>query len=368
MKSLIGRRVEQLESRCLLSVASFSDHLIADWRESFVTERIAGGGLTEELQLPQPELPLLEVPPIQPPYIPDAEPARGDLDSFVPPDDNEKESAPDGGGQIDLGGYGDSGGAAGGDSGGTTPADVRGERESRAVLQMLAGLKYPVQDLAANKADASTSEVEFADPTSAATRTSSVRLDERTIDIAVSELADEFTDAPAQVRSAGESLLDVEVQMDRAAGRYQAFEVLTTDPAAARTESLDARSEFHTVPMSNSGEVSQHSESLKIPEQPSAATSLPTNLTTEATTVEATSPLTILYTLVDEKFGTTWTRAISLVLFGLVVHLVRPHFQSSLPDDPDETKNEVADDSQRPRRKSRGWPNNAELFRGRNYS
>ena len=350
MKSLIGRRVELLESRCLLSVASFSDHLIADVRESFVTERIAGGGLAAELQLPQSELPLFEVPPIQPPYIPDPEPAHGDLDSFVPPDEAEKESAPDGGGQIDLGGYGDSGGDSGSDSGGTTPAEVRGERESRAVLQMLASLKYPVQGDSTDK-PAGTASEDFTVPDPAAPRTSSVRLDERTIDIAVSELADEFADAPAQVRS-GESLLDVEVQMDRAAGRYQAFEVLTIDPAAAGPESRDARSEIPAFPAASSDEFSQNNEPVVSPTQANNARELPTNLATEATTTEGTSPLALLYTLVDEKFGTTWTRAISLVLFGLVVHLVRPHFQSPLQDDHDETKDEAADDPQRPRRYS----------------
>lgn len=330
MSKLLGRRMEQLEARCLLSVASFSDHLAAGIPLSFQTDRMISGGLAAELLHPQFDLPPYDALPelfdADPSFA--GEPAQGDPGYYAPPkEDTEKEVVPDGGGQIELGEFNNAGGVA---ASAATPAEVRGERESRAVLQMLASLKYPVQE-SLSKPSATAREFELTDPAPTVPRNTprveSVRLDERTIDertidIAVSEVADEFGNAPVRVPAAGQSRLDLEVQMEPAAGRFQAFEVLTIDPATVRPEPRQTPADAEALP--GRATLDQSSEPgvsfATLTPAPAAFHAAPVDA---AAVTEATSPLVFLYSLVDEKFGLTWTRVIALVVFGLALQRIR---------------------------------------------
>jgi hypothetical protein len=343
----LGRRVEQLESRCLLSLAAFANQLEADVRQAVTFQQI-GGGRAAELFSPQMDMTIPQgLPRAQygeapnagtPPAAPRSDEGAGEnmpgggLDSFVPPSDPDKGMEPDGGGQIELGDYGESGGSSGTDPGGTTP---REERESRSVLEMLARLKYPVG------ADTAASDVELAEPSSAdGAALESVRLDERTVDIAVSELADEFAPVRPQPRSPGGALLDVDVQIDRSAGRYQVFEVLMINPdrQGAREAAVPEQNTTRAAANNDLGQadVSRDETEVEANDVALPAVHIHTTVDRPAGT-ESASPLALLYSLVDEKLGSSWNRAFALVTFGLVAYIFRLQYRLSSHEPVDET-------------------------------
>lgn len=349
----IGRRMEQLESRCLLSLSAFGDQLETDVRQAVTFQQIGGGRATElfsprlDMAIPQ-GLPRVQrhdppnagAPQDAPPgYDRAGEDLPGDgfdsggFDSFVPPNDTDKEMPPDGGGQIELGDYGESGS----DPGGATPRDAREERESRSVLEMLARLKYPVST------DTAASGVELADPSAPGTDNAaldSVRLDERAVDIAVSELDDELVPAPAPSRAAGESVLNVEVRIDRSAGRYQAFEVLMINPPAGRQDAREAIREPITTPTATNNDLGFAAESPTVTDAESSDLASPVQTTAavgQPATASGTSPFALLYSLVDEKFSSSWNRAFALVTFGLVAYIFRLQYRLRMQEPPEET-------------------------------
>ena len=115
---LLGRRVEQLESRCLLSLAAFANHLEADVRQAVTFQQLGGGRATElfspqlDMTIPQGlpraqrnDAPSEETTPEAPPSPEGAgeNMSDGGFDSFVPPNNADKEMELDDGGQIELG-------------------------------------------------------------------------------------------------------------------------------------------------------------------------------------------------------------------------------------------------------------------------
>jgi hypothetical protein len=197
---------------------------------------------------------------------------------------------------------------------------------------MLANLKYPVGS-ATTKHSGSAREALFADAVAeslSSTRPSSVRLDERTVDIAVSELAAEFEPAPAPLRAARESVLDVDVQMDRAAGRFQAFEVLTIDQTTTRTPTREEMREAEAAPTAAANDFGWSNQESASDENAIAFHPLVQMQATaeQNPSAEGTSPLAYLYTLVDEQIGVTWNRAFALVVFGLIAYAFRLQHQS----------------------------------------
>jgi hypothetical protein len=358
-----GRRVEQLESRCLLASASLLHEFDAVILQAADPQSFTGGLATElfapQLQFhssPQSRSGLSrgdEVPNREAPngMVPGEErrgaeqgreDAPGGIDSFVPPLDVPVET-PDEGGQIDVGGYGDS-------AGGTSPSDVRDARESRAVLEMLARLKYSVA--------ATADEVDLAEPVvtrDVEGRTGSVLLDQRTIDIAVSELAEELDVSPLPQRSSGASLLDIDVPMDRSAGRFQVFEVLMIDPAAAHSAvrealygpsspSAAAAYDFDWIDPAEAGSEPEI-DSIAPPLVQLQANVEP------AKPQEGISPLAMITAFVDEKLSSTWNRALALLTFGLMSYLCRVQYRSRLPE---VVEDEEASTEEKPARHS-GW-------------
>lgn len=345
----LGRRVEQLESRCLLSLAAFANQLETDVRQAITFQQI-GGGRAAELFSPQMDMALPQGLPRSQygdapnagsrPAVPPTDDGAGEnmpgggLDSFVPPSEPDKGMEPDGGGQIELGDYGESVGSSGTDSGGTSPREVHEERESRSVLEMLAQLKYPVGN------ETAASGGELAEPTPAdGAAFESVRLDERTVDIAVSELADEFAPVRPQPRSPGGALLDVDVQIDRSAGRFQAFEVLMINPdrQGAREAAVPEQNTTRAAANNDLGQADVSRDETEVEANDVALPAVQIHTTVERPAgTESASPLALLYSLVDEKLGSSWNRAFALVTFGLVAYIFRLQYRLRLHEPVDE--------------------------------
>ncbi len=197
------------------------------------------------------------------------------------------------------------------------PLDDPSPRELNSVLQMLAGLKYPVSggetvtDIASNFAafvpNDQRLEVMQSEP------------DGGTVAIAVSEIADELAAARALPSELEESLLEITVQMDRSAGRLQAFEVLTLEAPIQPARDLHST---EALPPADAGavrfETGEEENGAELPKQTSSRAA-----DREAQAAPAAAVDGSLALAADEKTGSTWSLTIALVTFGFVLQLMR---------------------------------------------
>ena len=307
-------RVEFLEARCMLSFAPLAGDFFApaDVMDSGPSTLI---GDERQLEL---ELPPAEIPPTKDdndgglvPVLP-TQPWEKEENGSQPADDIDPadgaEPADPGGLIEDLDQPTDA-----------KPFEEPSPRVVRSVFAMLAALKYSVaaddeslfDELARKAHDGQLRELDSPDAEGGA------------IEIAVSEIAaeQEFAE-PANRDVDDESLLEVAVEMDRSAGRFQAFEVLTTEdvPAAtatefempARTQAQPATFDFGDAPQAappanqpRGNEVGQSAALDPVGDAISAASSAPTAA------------------VADEKSSSIWSLGFGLVTFGFVLQLLR---------------------------------------------
>ena len=255
-KSLPARRIavrgrlECLESRCMFAAAPLGGDYFAPAEVLEKSDIIhVGGDRAIDLGLPEFELPpLVEEPPRGEHSIPDVspipsldeKPGSGEQQETLPPhpDENPSDDDSDSGGMIDLGNnYGGSDETSPTDS----PNDGPTQRETRAVLEMLSALKYPLtrwenarssllDDLSALEHDQRLSNDAELSLHEAVT-------DGGAVPIAIEEIVAEIETERMAAQETAESLLDVSVQMDNTFGRFQAFEILTAEEAVPATES-----------------------------------------------------------------------------------------------------------------------------------
>lgn len=274
-----------------------------------------------------------------PEYIPESdpwktEPPAADSDEFFPGDSEGSE--PDGpsnpeGGMIDVGGYG-----PGDDTEPTDPSpyedpgvDAVLGREARDVFEMLSALKYPLAHSTNATASADAADDDFE---SVLAETAVLRrelADEShdeggAVGIAVRDIADEL-EAESEATSSHEgSLLEISVQMDNTAGRYQAFEVLTLESALVPSTTNNTSRNADSIPC-DAPEPSEESSSSSSNVVPRASGDRqrvlggPSAVESTGTTDDSLS----LILPAEDSTKTLWTSAVALMTGGLVVHLLR---------------------------------------------
>lgn len=244
-------RLERLESRCMLSVAPAA--------ELFAAQSAAGGiGIVEVANGSQPNLlkshhsylkfPELPSYSLEPPGSPPSgEPADGPWwkEPYYPPPPAASPPPNDAGGMIDIGDL--SGEAPDTFAGGASP------RETREVLDMLSSLKYrsevddellvPAEDLTAPPQVATTP----ADPLP------DTQAEGGMVAIVADQPIARLHSVEAESSAPLESLLDVSVHMDAARGRFQAFEVMTSEAQWLPAAAPDASAGLDTVDLPDCG-------------------------------------------------------------------------------------------------------------------
>lgn len=338
-KRLAQLRVESLESRSMLAFTVFATDT-----NYGSTLQLAGTSVItnsynhqNELAVPQVDLtPKTEdgglIPIPSEPWVPETKPTTPPANSNPPrnstppansiPPTNSTPPVPDtvpeqpgeSGGMIDLGPKTEP-------EGSTDPStyDDATPREMRSVMQLLAALKYPVEGSNSTGAVAN----KFSDVEQHVRRLESVltEADGGAVSIAVSEVADELDAARTQPHIDEASLLEISVQMDRSAGRFQAFEVLTLEQPALPAAATPPTSV--PPPPANPAAVNFESGSdpnaLELPTQTSSRQ--PTGSMPGGDSVVADG--TAAVAAADEKSTSTWSLAIALVTFGFVLQLLR---------------------------------------------
>jgi len=240
--------------------------------------------------------------PIEPPMIepPTFEPAPPQQER--PEENTKEEPGGDGGLIVDQGQGGESPTDA-------SPYDGPSPREVHSVLQMLAALKYPVGGAIESEPTDEPDDFEFAQES----RERSRELDGGAVGIAVGEVADELEAASPTTEAAVQSLLEIAIPIDRSAGRYQAFEVLTTEEV--RFVPADTSLEVDFAPTLNVSEVESQDveiEAAAAPLAPRDNTAIPlTEASGESAPVVA-----------DDERSSAWSLAIAFVAFGFVLQLL----------------------------------------------
>jgi hypothetical protein len=337
-KRLAQLRVESLESRSMLAFTVFATDT-----NYGSTLQLAGTSVItnsynhqNELAVPQVDLtPKTEdgglIPIPSEPWVPETKPTPTPIppanstppgSSTPPVPDKVPEEPTDPGGMIDLGPKTDP-------EVSTDPStyDDATPREMRSVMQLLAALKYPVEGSNSTGAVAN----KFSDVEQHVRRLESVltEADGGAVSIAVSEVADELDAARTQPHIDEASLLEISVQMDRSAGRFQAFEVLTLEqpalPAAATPPTSappppanPAAVNFESGGDPNAQELPTQTSSR----QPTGSVPGGDSVVVDGTAAVATA---------DEKSSSTWSLAIALVTFGFVLQLLRERRGERLP-------------------------------------
>ena len=183
-------------------------------------------------------------------------------------------------------------------------------------MQMLAALQYPISG-GDNVADL---DSQFDDVEQHVRRLETVltEADGGAVSIAINEIADEFAAAGPLPHIDEASLLEISVQMDRSAGRYQAFEVLTSEeiplPAAELRPTYTPQPP--ASPTAVNFESTGETNAVEMPRQTSNRQ--PTDSATGAVAVG-----TAAVAAADEKSSSTWSLAVALVTCGFVLQLLR---------------------------------------------
>jgi hypothetical protein len=197
-----------------------------------------------------------------------------------------------------------------------SPYDDPSPREVNAVMQMLAALQYPLGG--SETSPAADDLLGDVDQSLRSRDSESLPADGGSIAIAVSEIADELESARPLSHELEQSLLEISVQMDRSAGRFQAFEVLTLEqPALPSTEQ----------PLREVQRTSQPA-AVNVEESPNEAAELSTPLSqssahgSDASSTAAVGDSAQPLATETEKSGSTWSLAIAVVTFGFVLQLL----------------------------------------------
>lgn len=338
-------RVEFLESRCMLSFTVLTDGdfgLTRHYGDSLVLSGITNSH-QPSLELPKFEIMpetadggLIPIPnePWQPEVKPVApsDPATANLPRAVAPatppansgamnpppahqeQNNSTQPIPDVVPEEPSGGLVDLGTETGlEDPGDSSPLNDPSPRELRSVMQLLAGLKYPV----GGGESSATIDRPLADFDPQGRRLESVlsEADGGVVAIAVNEIVDELEAARTTLPSiAEESLLEIAVQMDRSAGRFQAFEVLTLEEPTLPVREIRPTVIQH--PQSDPAAVNFEGVSEMEP------TELPTQSSSRQTSsLQSSSNAPVA--VADGRSGSTWSLTIALVTFGFVLQLLR---------------------------------------------
>lgn len=204
---------------------------------------------------------------------------------------------------------------------GVAPYDDPSPREVRSVLQMLAALKYPIsggENVAEFDSKFDDAEQHVRRLETVLTETVLTETDGGAVAIAIQDIADEFAAAgPPHIDEA--SLLEISVQMDRSAGRFQAFEVLTSEevplPAA------EVRPTSMPQPLANPAAVNFESTGeANLVETPLQTSSRQAG---DSASDSASVSGGTAAVAADEKSSSTWSLAVALVAFGFVLQLLR---------------------------------------------
>ncbi|WP_425614037.1 hypothetical protein NA78x_003889 [Anatilimnocola sp. NA78] len=246
----IGTRLEQLESRSMLSLAPITgDFLVLEQEPKFTDSIVVNRELNSKLQPPEVDLPPFISPPAGdsatmpfPDILPEIPPTEipGEKQEYIPesplPEDRSQDDS-EPGGLVDLENTFEG-------SGDSSPADVTTDRETRAVLEMLSALKYPLTGLdraGTPLLDNLTSDAQTEKQSSenADLKFHEANSEGGAVAIAVREVVAEMEAAKRTVLSSAESLLEVPVQMDNSSGRFQAFEVMTAEDTTSTATSSE---------------------------------------------------------------------------------------------------------------------------------
>jgi hypothetical protein len=324
-------RVESLESRSMLASV-----LISFDSDYGFTLQAGGSSVTNgfnyqrELELPQTELAPNwgdggQIPIPNEPWIPESKPITPTAPPVTPPanstppasstpvPDVVPEEPGDTGGLVDLGSETEPTDPSDG-----SPFDDPSPRESRSVMQMLAALQYPISG-GDNVADL---DSQFDDAEQHVRRLETVltEADGGAVAIAIQDIADEFAAAGPAPNIDEASLLEISVQMDRSAGRYQAFEVLTSEevPLPAAEVGPTYTPQPPANPAAVNFESTGETNAVEMPRPTSNR-----HPTDSATGAEAVAAGTAAVAAADEKSSSTWSLAVALVTCGFVLQLLR---------------------------------------------
>jgi hypothetical protein len=324
--SFARARFEFLESRSMLSLLPIAGDFLPVEDIVEVGRPIRGG---DSVELHMPEVDFLPAPADDELWIPLPEGPAWPTAPYDPapvegvPDDGKLDEAGDNeGGMVDLGDFGNPTSGTPFDA----PAPAADAREARAVLEMLSSLQYSLSE---NDGAIATSDDDRSEPQAVNRPLENIhrdrdqfydRLTEEgavTLIFADSEL-DESTSIEA--REAIESLHDVSVVIESAAGRFQAFEVLTVDETAppARVKPSDDG----LLPPSMTGrgeEVSLTTGAKSVLRELSGAESNSGSMAFGFSYRQ--EPEAAFAVASDERDSSTWPASISLVALGIAWHL-----------------------------------------------
>ena len=189
-----------------------------------------------------------------------------------------------------------------------TTLDKPSPREVRSVLTMLAALKYqPSGTTETVRSERAGNALEFVRQQRERVRD----VEGGAVAVAVREIADELEAAPPQTEAAVRSLLDIAVPMDRSAGRYQAFEVLTNEEASfVPHDGLPVEEFIPAIEGLDQGNGKSHQTSA------AEAQVIPVR-TSEGGLSTTANPCTT-----EEDRSSIWSVTLGLVAFGFVLQLL----------------------------------------------